>query len=239
MLERFQRILKEKLPQIPNAVKVFSGDRWYDFDLFNYILRLSFWRPRDILLNFISLLKLVENSKELDLEIDDRIIKEALFQSASNIIDKEFIAEYQNVFYNLKEVLNCFRGKNILYTISDFFEIIDSIRFDASFSYDCTKSKNKILILYQLGVIGLIFNKDTFADHGYSHNICFYFNEGLDPIYDTILDCDTIENDANIINNPLFCKKFHLTINTKELIGNYDWAYIKKLAAEKSQKRRF
>lgn len=239
MLQRFQRIINEKLPQIPNTVKVFSGDRWYDFELFNYILRFSFWRPRDILLNFISLLQLVENSKELDLEIDDKMIKEALSQSASNIIDKEFIAEYQNVFYNLKGVLNCFRGKNILYTISDFFDIIESIKFDASFSYDCTESKNKILILYQLGVIGLIFNKDTIADRGYTHHICFNFNEGLDPIYNSIMDCDTIENDASIIINPLFCKKFHIAINTKELIGNYDWAYIKKLAAEKTQKRRF
>lgn len=239
MLQRFHRILKEKLPQIPNSVEVSVGDRKYEFDLFNYILRLSFWRPRDILLNFISLLELVENSENIGLDIDDKMIKDALTQSASKIIDEEFLQEYQNVFYNLKDVLNSFRGFENIIPISDFFNIIDKIKFDASFSYDCNNPKNKLLILYQLGVIGLRFDIDSIANRGYTHHICFNFNEGLNPIYDTIIDRDTITNDAEIIINPLFCKKFYISINTSELIGNYEWSYIEKLAAEKTLKRRF
>lgn len=239
MLQRFHRILKEKLPQIPNSVEVSVGDRKYEFDLFNYILRLSFWRPRDILLNFISLLELVENSENIGLDIDDKMIKDALTQSASKIIDEEFLQEYQNVFYNLKDVLNSFRGFENIIPISDFFNIIDKIKFDASFSYDCNNPKNKLLILYQLGVIGLRFDIDSIANRGYTHHICFNFNEGLNPIYDTIIDRDTITNDAEIIINPLFCKKFYISINTSELIGNYEWSYIDKLAAEKTLKRRF
>ena len=61
----------------------------------------------------------------------------------------------------------------------------------------------------------------------------------MNPIYDTIIDRDTITNDAEIIINPLFCKKFYISINTSELIGNYEWSYIEKLAAEKTLKRRF
>ena len=239
MLQRFHRILKEKLPQIPVSIKLYCGNRWHDFDLFNYMLRLSFWRPRDILLNFISLLGLVENSKNVGLDIDEKMIKDALSQSASNIIDKEFITEYQNVFYNLKDVLNSFRGYNNILDISEFFKIIEKVRFDASFSYDCSSSKNKILILYQLGIIGLRFNADSIENRGYTHHICFNFNEGLNPIYDAVIDRDTIESEVEIIINPLFCKKYYIKINTEELIGNYSWKYIEKLAAEKTLKRRF
>lgn len=239
MLERFHRVLKEKLPKLPNAIQIRVDNRQCEFDLFNYILRLSFWRPRDILLNFISLLELVENSNNVGLEIDDRMIKDALAQSARKIIDEEFIQEYRNVFYNLKDVLNCFRNRNSIFSLSDFFSIIEKTRFDASFSYDCDNAKTKVLILYQLGVIGLCFSKDSIENRGYSHHICFYFNEGLSPIYDSIIDRDTLIDDVEIIINPLFCKMFNITITSSELIGNYDWAYIQKLSVEKSSKRRF
>ena len=239
MLERFHSILKNKLPQIPYSIEVMAGDRKYNFDLFNYLLRLSFWRPRDILIHFISLLELVENSNNVGLKIDDKMIKDALSQSARKIIDEEFIQEYKYVFYNLKEVLNSFFGMENILTISEFFKIIDKVKFDASFSYDCSLPKNKALVLYQLGVIGLKYNENSISERGYTHHICFCFNEGLDPIYDTIIDRDTIINDAEIIINPLFCKRFYIKINTPELIGNYDWNYIEKLAAEKMSKRRF
>lgn len=239
MLERFHRVLKEKIPKIPSSIKIHVDGREHDFDLFNYILRLSFWRPRDILLHFISLLELVENSNNVGLEIDDRMIKDALAQSARKIIDEEFIQEYRNVFYNLKDVLNNFRNNENILSLSDFFNIIDKVRFDASFYYDCTDKKNKTLVLYQLGVIGLRFEKDSIKNRGYSHHLCFYFNEGLSPIYDTIIDRNTLNNDVEIVINPLFCKKFNISINAHELIGNYDWEYIQTLSVEKSSKRRF
>ncbi len=239
MLDRFHRVLKEKLPKIPKSIKIYVDNRQQEFDLFNYILRLSFWRPRDILLNFISLLELVENSDNVGLEIDDRMIKDALAQSARKIIDEEFIQEYKNVFYNLKDVLNHFRNTDNILSLSDFFDIIDTIKFDASFSYDCANIKTKVLILYQLGVIGLLFEKSSIENRGYSHHTCFYFNEGLSPIYDAIIDRDTLLDDVEIIINPLFCKMFNISITSSELIGNYDWSYIQKLSVEKSSKRRF
>lgn len=239
MLERFHRVLKEKIPKIPNSIIINIDGRQCDFDLFNYMLRLSFWRPRDILLHFISLLELVKNSENVGLGIDDRMIKEALAQSARKIIDEEFIQEYRNVFYNLKDVLNSFRNNQNLLSLSDFFNIIDKIRFDASFYYDCNDKKSKALILYQLGVIGLRFDEKSIENRGYSHHYCFYFNEGLSPIYDTIIDRTTLSDDVEIVINPLFCKMFNISINAHELICNYDWEYIQKLSVEKSSKRRF
>ena len=239
MLERFHRVLKEKIPSIPNSIKINIDGRQYDFDLFNYILRLSFWRPRDILLHFISILELVENSENVGLEIDDRMIKESLAQSARKIIDEEFIQEYRNVFYNLKEVLNSFRNNQNILSLSEFFNIIDKVKFDTSLYYDCNDKKSKTLILYQLGVIGLRFDEKSIENRGYSHHFCFYFNEGLSPIYDTIIDRTTLDDDVEIVINPLFCKMFNISINAHELIGNYDWEYIQKLSVEKSSKRRF
>jgi energy-coupling factor transporter ATP-binding protein EcfA2 len=237
--ERFHNILRDNLPKIPVTVKIVVAGREHDFDLFNYMLMLSFWRPRDILLHFISLLELVENSNEVGLDIDDRMIKDALSQSARKIIDEEFIQEYQNVFYNLRDVLNKFRGYENIMPINEFFNIISTIKFDASFSYDCKNLKNRILILYQLGVIGLRFERDTIAHRGYTHHICFYFNEGLSPIYDVVIDRGTIATDAEIIINPLFCKAFSIKICTSELLCNYDWNYIQRLSIEKRSKRRF
>ena len=205
------------------------------------MLRLSIWRPRDILLHFISLLELDEQCNRVKLEISDRLIIDTLAQSARKIIDEEFIQEYQNVFYNLRDVLNQFHVKKLKASssISDFFENIEKIKFDASFSYDCNDPKNKILILYQMGVIGLCFKKDTIQRRGYSHHYCFNFNEGLSPIYDIIVDRDTIPTDADIVINPLFYKSFSIENNLKEPFGVFDWQYIQSLSIEKHSKRRF
>lgn len=87
--------------------------------------------------------------------------------------------------------------------------------------------------------MGLRFDENSISNRGYTHHICFNFNEGLNPIYDTVIDRNTISNDADIVINPLFCKAFNISITTPELIGNYDWEYIEKLTIEKSSKRRF
>ena len=49
LLQQFNHILKTYLPQIPTEVKIAIDGYSYSMPLFNYILRLSFWRPRDII----------------------------------------------------------------------------------------------------------------------------------------------------------------------------------------------
>lgn len=53
--------------------------------------------------------------------------------------------------------------------------------------------KNKLEILYQLGLVGLYYDKDIAETHHYVNHICFTFNAGLTP-------CKDFYNDDYIIS---------------------------------------
>ena len=227
---RWCHLLSSHLKGIPEKVKVRINGRDTDFDLFNYILRLSFWRPRDILLHLIGLLDLHDEFTKNDISIDDDTIKNALARSSRKIIDEEFILEYQNVFYNLKEVLNVFQEGKLIYSFSDFCSIITKVRFDASFAYDNNHLESKLSILYQLGIIGLYYTDSEWAHKQYSYHICFYFKDGFTPMRDHLDTRNWSSPNVKIIINPIFSKYLNLDYSgVDEAICNYTWEEFCKI----------
>lgn len=227
--ERWCSILSSHIQGITPVLKVRIGGRDVDFDLINYILRLSFWRPRDILLHFIGLLELYDESKKNRFEIDDEAIKDSLNRSTQKIINEEFIAEYQVIFYNIKEVLKEFSKDDLIVSYADFCAKLNKIRFDTSFAYDNNLLENKLSILYQLGVIGLYYEDKAWAIKKYGYHICFYFKDGYGPMADLMEDRILSEESTNIIFNPIFAKHLNMNYNTNEAICNYTWDEIRKI----------
>jgi len=238
--QRFENILKLKLPKIPLEIEMIVDGNKQKFDLFNYMLRLSFWRPREILLHFARLLSLSDKS-EFDNYINVETIKQSLTAKAKEIIQEEFIKEYQHVFRNLSKVLHSFDTWDLISHTGLFCEKLSAIKFDASFAYDCTLIKNKLLVLYQLGVIGLYYESDVAREKGLGHHICFFVNEGLDPIQNIIDKENYNSTRAKIIFNPILGKflSLHINVANGELIGDYDMNYIEQNHLRKAVIRRF
>lgn len=227
--DRWCGILSTHIQGITPVLKVRIGGRDVDFDLFSYILRLSFWRPRDILLHFIGLLELCDESKKNRFEIDGEAIKDSLNRSTQKIINEEFIAEYQVVFYNIKDVLKEFSKGNLIVPYVDFCDKLNRIRFDTSFAYDNNLLENKLSILYQLGVIGLYHEDKVWAVKKYGYHICFYFKDGYEPMADLLEDRVLSVEGTKIIFNPIFAKHLNLNYNTNEAVCNYTWDEIRKI----------
>lgn len=82
-----------------------------------------------------------------------------------------------------------------------------------------------MLLLYKLGVIGLYFDKKVAENNGYGSQLCFTFNEGMDPI-DDFISVERSNTPTQIIFNPIFAKYLSLNYNTTELICDYSWEYI-------------
>lgn len=103
---RFYTIIQKELPGIPTEININVNGYPQRVPLFNYLLRHTFWRPRDIIKNFAIIMKL---GKESDIETKNpeliqSIIKKALSQGVSRIIEGEFINEYKNVYVNIKDL---------------------------------------------------------------------------------------------------------------------------------------
>lgn len=218
---------------LPTSITMNVNGNTITMSLFNYILRSSFWRPRDVISNLSKIMgqmiRLKNGKWYSDNEgLTEEDIKLSIKTNADIIIEKEFIGEYKYVFRNIKEVLNAFYGMDEQVCVKEFREKLKEIKFDTAFSYDMNCSDNKMRVLYQLGVIGLIWNKKIAEHQHYLHHICFEFNEGMTPFEDFLKYKIINDNDVSIVFNPLFGRRLMLNYNTRELIGNWDNDYIKK-----------
>ena len=224
--ERFQRVLLQ-IPFINETVRIDIDGQSREISLFNYILRLSFWRPRDILKHFACLLDLSQKMKnERNGTVDNDTIKNLLSRSADKIIRDEFIKEYDKVFINIKDVLHSFDDMDLINSPDIICDVLSQTKFLTNFSFDMDKIENKLLILYQLGVLGLLFDEKDARKLGFGHKMCFHFNEGISPINFVQEKPNSTSITYSFIFNPIFCKFLQLNINSKDLIGDFKWEYF-------------
>jgi hypothetical protein len=232
--ERLSYIMKEYLPAIPEEVQIEINGIMRKVNLFEYLLRLSFWRPRDIL-KYYALLYNANQSIEdpRNNKLDVETIKLSINNKADDIISNEFLGEYNKVFINISKVIDGFRGCNIIMTSEEIFELLAKLRFVTTFEFDCDQTINKIRLLYDLGVIGLKIPKKRKEGDGIGHEWCFIFNEGTRPFEALKKDISPLNNEIEFVINPIFNKKLELNFNTFELVGVFGKDYLKKNHARK------
>lgn len=217
---RFDYLVAKYLPNIPLEIMVNINNHDMPMHIFNYILRLSFWRPRDILTNFAVILKINKEVNE-PTNIVQGIIKKLLTQNVRETIEAEFIKEYKNVYGNLEDVLQKFGKSDLILDFTTFYESLTNINIESVYSDDSNSNMDKLYLLYKMGVIGLYCDKKESSMHGYGFNICFIFNEGLQPLDDLMTGDRYLNSRTKIIFNPIFSKYLELNMNTSELIMNF------------------
>lgn len=214
---------------LPTSIEMKVNDNVIRMSLFNYILRASFWRPRDIISNLsIIMAQMVRKTegrwKSDGNSLNEDDIKLSIKSNTEKIINEEFIGEYKHVFHNLDDVLRELQGSKEQMSIQEFMNILKGIRFDAMFDYDLNIPENKLRILYQLGVIGLLYSKQEAKRQHYLSHVCFEFNEGMTPLEDFFKHDKA---NISIIFNLIFTRRLMLQYNTDELIGNWSDDYMK------------
>lgn len=229
-LDRMQMILRY-FPGLPTTIPMTVQGRTIDMSLFNYLLRSSFWRPRDVISNLSTLFgRMSEKSeKEDDLgwiqdkraKLSAEEVKLAIKEKAADIIEEEFYKEYKFTFLNLKEVMNSFNGFNEQTPLNDFLNHLSSINFETAYIYDFSDPKNKLLVLYQMGIVGIRFTKAFAKKMHYHNHICFRFNAKMTPMTDIIKNKINKEEEVGVIFNPIFSRELMLNFNNDELIGNW------------------
>jgi len=233
--QRFEMAITRLMPKIPLTIRIkltgTVGEKVncaeYEIGLFQYILSLSLWRPRDVLthLDFLYGLQESDGTRE---RVDDYTLCELLINATNAIIDKEFFTEYRYAFPNIEKVLNALSGQNILSSSKEFFTVLNRIKFVTLFDVDDEKVLEKVKILYELGVIGFWLNEPMQKKYAYNCRSCFIFNEGIRPLQILSSDFNPEKDEISFIINPMFFHRLHLNMNIEEPVGDYSWDYLIK-----------
>ncbi len=234
IFDKFDELLSFLYPNIPTQIQInLSGTARTSIHLFNYLLRNSFWRPRDILCLFANVVACdgVYMSSYSD-EKKQLMIKDAVYDCVKNrIISKEFLGEYKETYDNLSNYLkDSFKKCDLIMDIDEFMSILSR---NTNLGYHNAKIKelspnDKLEALYRMGVIGFYISEEDIHHFAYGNRSCFFFNEGIEPLNEFLKDSfSEAIRDVKIIFNPILIK--HLSLNTQyttDLICDYNQSYI-------------
>lgn len=232
-VEQFRQIMEKYMPTIPLSIRIDNSGSEKEIDLFQYLLRISFWRPRDIIKYFAVLFDANRKNKSKHREIDMDTLKSLLNNITQEIIEDEFYNEYNKVFYNIEELIERFEGKNIILSIAELKEVLHNFEFEGIVFNSKYNLLEKIEILYETGIIGLKFSSNYIKRKGICNTTCFVFNEGMNAFNHSKKDLTQSEKSIQFIINPIFSKRLSLHYNTTEIIGNYGWTYLRDNHARK------
>ena len=222
----FEEVIQKYMPTIPLKIAIDTDKGTKYIGLFQYILRISFWRPRDIIKYMAVLYDANDKNILKHNEIDIDTLKNHINIVTEDIIKNEFFSEYDKIFFNIADLMNQFEGSNILLTIDDLVEILQNFQFEGVLFTEGSPIINKIKLLYELGVIGLKFKATEIKNKNIGHELCFVFNEGMYPFERIEKNLLNSREKINFILNPIFAKKYSLIYNTSEIICDYSWDYL-------------
>lgn len=157
--EIFSQILEKKYKAIPTKVTVKTeGGREYTVDLFLYMLRYTFWRPRELLLSLSLILNIFYGHSKSGLPINQETIKATIKAASITIINSEFYNEFGTIWKEIKENILQFTGGTLLLNEKEIKTIIMSNKFHIKLSTEDTEIqayRDKIKFLYEIGFLGI------------------------------------------------------------------------------------
>jgi ABC-type oligopeptide transport system ATPase subunit len=230
--KRFLEVLQNCYPSIPTVLQLSFDGRDFPIGLFQYMLRMSFWRPRDIIIFFSSIIPLAELSGYQGIKISSDLIERNLKGRAINIIKDEFISEYSTVIENIKDIILSFRFKNQILTLAECSDIVECINFNLP---KCVTIYDKIRLLYEIGFLGIYASPDYKQMYNLGHPHAFIFNEGkialtgLEAEMNSNHEFDIFSKQCKIIIHPIFTEYLNLKLNAHEVLCNYSWEYLKAM----------
>ncbi|MEJ0088762.1 MAG: hypothetical protein WDM80_03270 [Limisphaerales bacterium] len=223
--ERFEEILEEKWPELPTEISFSFNGFPIRISLFNYILRHTFWRPRDVLLYFGSLLAAALNIRDKGEKIDSEVVRRIISETTRRIIGTEFLREYETAIYSLEHVIKAFTSSPQAMTYEDLHTIIGKISFGVTAEdEEKVDMDRKIELLYEIGFLGVQFDSKLRETLNLGSE-CFYFNEGRTPL--KAIKQSNYKSGKFVVH-PIFAEHLLLDYSKNSFLLNFSWEYISR-----------
>lgn len=224
--KRLASVLQSSYSNIPTDIKTTVGKREYIVTLFIYILKHTFWRPRDVLFYFARIIALSKNMKEMKQHMSSDTIKRIVKDTTYDIINSEFINEFKSTLINIKDIVLLFQGKKQILTFKEIEEVLSTIKFHLSHQKEGVNDiKSKIALLYEIGFLGFDVISELRERYSINAEEAFYFNEGNVPL--KALNTLLIDK-CNFVIHPIFCEYLQLDTSQNRLTLNYSWDYLRE-----------
>lgn len=223
LLTRSYRTLPKKI-----VIKT-DSDRIYEIDLLLYILRYTFWRPRDVLLSLSFILKIYYSHSRSGIPINYETIKVAIKAASASIVNSEFYNEFGTMWKEIRENIKKFDGKTLLLEEDELKGIIMTNNFSIHLEAEDEEIKDykeRVKFLYEIGFLGIYVTNKYSAKYQMVTCQGFSFSEGMGCLRGFL--GDDFEG-CRFIINPAFIENLHLSINTEEYIGIKSWDDLREL----------
>ena len=222
--EKFDKIMSTYFPYIPTHVETAINGKKYKLPLFLYVLRHTFWRPRDILYFYANIIAMSKELHKRHLKVSNIAIRRSIKDANFDVVNSEFINEFKYLIVNLDEILNIFKKSEQVISFSKLEAKLSRINFNVVYSCNpITKFSEKIKMLYEIGFLGIYADKKMMNLYGLRHKHAFFFNEGFTPLKGAD---ESMLQTCSFIIHPIFIEYLNLSFFKKELILEFDWDYL-------------
>lgn len=228
--ERLEEVLSQRaLRGLPAKLDFEYNGKSINLPLFMYVLRHTFWRPREVLIYYAALLALVEDMKRWGHEITTEIIRKCIKATTRKIIESEFLKEFQSTIVNIEEIVLAFKRVSLVFSFARLKDILFGLDFKFAVGYlHDVGLTDKIKFLYEIGFLGVRAGRKLRDQFGLDLEYAFYFNESA---Y-LLLGTDESEMASwEFVIHPIFTEYLRLDPDGNDLILQFDWEYLHKREA--------
>lgn len=218
---RFKRCLELAYRgKFPESSYVNAGAKRFQIDLFMNVLRHSFFRPRDILIYYASILAYIEVCLERGRKIEEDYIKEIISRETSLVVRSEFIGELRDSWTNIDEILDLFKGADQIMDFRALNSIIGPSNFEFYHGTDVlTTAAKKIEFLYKIGFLGTK-NPKGVGPVQDQEEYMFYF---VDPRRATDFSSDEVIKKLSFAVHPAFLETLYIRVNGDRPVLYLQW----------------
>lgn len=223
--ERLTEIFKKSYPHLPLETSTMVDNKTYSHSLFIDVLRHTFWRPRGILSYFAGIISLYDEFEKNNWPINKESISKCISDITDNIIQDEFIGEFENYFLGIEVVLDQFRNNKQIIPYNLISQYVGPI----DFNFIGEKSKDlsiyeKIEVLYEIGFLGIRLNEHLEKKYKPLLVDLFCFSEGH-KTFKKILRNNHLDECVFVVH-PIFCEFLDLDTSDQDLTLNFTEMYL-------------
>jgi len=222
--ERLKSLLAEEFPMLPDILSFSFNGKNVRIPLFCYVLRHTFWRPRDILMYYADIFAAAFSVSKSGYDVTESVLRRIISQTTFQIIKTEFLDEYETTVSNIRIIVNQFMEYPQVFE----FDLLEKAIGDMPFLFNeyggrCNVLLEKIEFLYDIGFLGVILNPDLQRTLNIPTSDCFFFNEGTSPLR-TAKKRDF--RDIRFAIHPIFSENLQLSYEENDFLLNFDWKYL-------------
>jgi len=182
-------------------------------------------------LHFANIFALAKNFQERNYNVNTLAIERAINKASYEVIESQFIKEFEFSLTNIKEIISIFRNSKQILSYKELNNLISKCVFKYAYgSRNIEDFKQKLKILYEIGFLGIEINKELKDKLDIISDYAFYFNELMLPLLHIVSTQASLEK-CKFVIHPVFVKYLSLDSFNDKLILHFTWEYLHQMEA--------